>query len=67
MFTRKVSRNHTRTCWVLKCDIRKFFASINHSILIEILKKRIQNEDILKLLENIIYSFNSGTTNIGLP
>jgi retron-type reverse transcriptase len=27
-----VSKNNTRTCWILKCDIRKFFANINHSI-----------------------------------
>ena len=27
-FSRIVSKNHTRTCWVLKCDIRKFFANI---------------------------------------
>ncbi|MBI3306151.1 hypothetical protein HYZ82_03450 [Candidatus Nomurabacteria bacterium] len=26
-FSRKVSKNNTKTCWVLKCDIRKFFAS----------------------------------------
>ncbi|TSC61833.1 MAG: RNA-directed DNA polymerase, partial [Parcubacteria group bacterium Greene0416_14] len=25
-FAYKVSKNHTRTCFVLKCDIRKFFA-----------------------------------------
>src|SRR3989339_1193924 len=26
----KVSKNNTKTCWVLKCDIRKFFANIDH-------------------------------------
>ncbi len=35
----KVSRNHTRTLWVLKCDIRKFFASIDHARLKEILRE----------------------------
>jgi retron-type reverse transcriptase len=35
--------------------------------LIEILKKRIQDKDILLLLRNIIGSFNSGTSGIGLP
>jgi RNA-directed DNA polymerase len=29
-FARKVSKNDTRTCWVLKCDIKKSFASIDH-------------------------------------
>jgi retron-type reverse transcriptase len=37
-FYRKVSRNSTNTCWVLKCDIRKFFASVNHKRLFEIIR-----------------------------
>ena len=45
-FSRKVSKNNTKTCWVLKCDIRKFFASIDHNILKEILKKHIKDENI---------------------
>ena len=28
-FARKVSENNTKTCWILKGDIRKFFASID--------------------------------------
>ena len=66
VFARKESKNHTKTVWVLKCDIRKFFASINHEILLNILRNRIQDEDILRLLENIIESFDSGVKGIGL-
>jgi retron-type reverse transcriptase len=55
----QVSKNHTRTCWVLKCDIRKFFASIDHEILIGILKKYIGDENIMWLLEDIVMSFNT--------
>lgn len=40
-FGRKVSRNNTRTCWILKCDIRKFFANIDHEILMEIIFKNL--------------------------
>lgn len=58
-FARKVSYNHTRTVWVLKCDIRKFFASIDHGILIDILAKRIQDPDIRRLLGEVIGSFNN--------
>lgn len=57
-FMRKVSINNTRTCWVLKCDIRKFFNSIDHKILLCILEKYIIDKDILWLLENIIRSFH---------
>ncbi len=35
-FGKSVSFGHTKTCWVLKSDIRKFFASINQPILIQI-------------------------------
>ena len=56
-FQRIVSKNNTKTCWVLKCDIKKFFANINHDILKEILKKYIQDENILWLLNQVIGSF----------
>jgi RNA-directed DNA polymerase len=56
----KVSRNSTRTCWVLKMDIKKFFASIDHRILKNILAKYILDQDILWLLGNIIDSFEPG-------
>jgi len=55
----KVSKNNTKTCWVLKCDIRKFFANIDHEILMEILQDYIPDENILKLLEKVISSFNT--------
>ncbi len=65
---RKVSRNNTKTAWVLKGDIRKFFASINHQILKDTLKNCIIDEDTLWLLGQIIDSFHSGSNlNVGLP
>lgn len=63
----KVDKNNTKTCWVLKCDIRKFFASINHSTLIGILRKYIPNENTMWLLKKVIASFNSGKNGAGLP
>lgn len=54
---RKVSRNHSRTCWVLKCDIRKYFASVDHLLLIRLLRTSIGDQRLLLLLENIISSF----------
>lgn len=66
-FARKVSKNNTQTCWVLKCDIRKFFASIDQEILMRVLKRYVQDEEILWLLERVIESFNSGKVGVGLP
>ncbi|PIS21737.1 hypothetical protein COT51_01160 [candidate division WWE3 bacterium CG08_land_8_20_14_0_20_41_15] len=67
-FALKVSQNNTRTCWVLKCDIRKFFASIDHKVLIDILKKFIGDTDVLRLIEQIVESFNTESkAGTGLP
>jgi len=63
----KASENHTKTCWVLRCDIKKFFANINHEILMEILSRYIPDKNILRLLEKIISSFYSIKPGIGLP
>ena len=67
-FGRKVSKNNTKTCWILKCDIRRFFASINHGILTKFLKEYIQDENIIWLLERVISSFNTkDKIGVGLP
>lgn len=63
---RKASRNHTRTCWALKCDIRKFFASIDHETLIGLLSERIKDRAFLSLLSRIIDSFETSPGK-GLP
>ena len=67
-FGRIVSQNNTRTCWILKCDIQKFFANINHEILKDILEKYIGDEDALWLFSQVIDSFNTKDKNrVGLP
>ncbi|MBI2475322.1 group II intron reverse transcriptase domain-containing protein [Candidatus Uhrbacteria bacterium] len=65
-FSRKISRNSTRTCWILKCDIRKFFASIDHYILTNILRGRILDSRLFNLLEQVIRSFEI-CHNKGIP
>ncbi len=59
-FGYEVSKNNTKTCWVLKCDIKKFFANIDHEILTKILKPYILDDNALWLLEEIIHSFSPG-------
>jgi RNA-directed DNA polymerase len=67
-FARTVSKNNTRTCWILKCDIRKFFASIDHVILFAILEKHIEDGDMRRLLGRVIDSFQTiSRPNVGLP
>ena len=46
--------NGTKYC--LKLDIKKFYPSINHDILLEIVKRKIKDKKLLTLLSEIIYS-----------
>lgn len=66
-FARKVSKNYAGQCWVLKCDVKKFFASIDHQILRCILESHVSDRDTLWLLDNVINSFDSGVSSKGLP
>lgn len=57
---RAVSRNGTRLCYALKCDVRKFFDSIDHEVLLEILAQRVKDTDVMWLLKEIVGSFSTG-------
>lgn len=63
----KIADNFRRICkikyghyYVLKCDISKFFCSIDHDILKEKLKKRIKDKDALDIVFKIIDSNEPG-------
>ena len=53
-----------RNKYVLQCDIRKFFPSINHEIMINIIKRKIHDRRLVKILTEII---NSVGGDINLP
>lgn len=46
--------------YVLKCDISKYFASIDHDILKEKVRKKIKDKEALKIVEDIIDSYDAG-------
>ncbi len=66
-FTRAISKNYSGQCWALKCDIKKFFASVDHKILKNLIEKKIKDENILWLLTEIIESFNLEDNGKGIP
>ncbi len=61
------SKNNTKTLWILKCDIRKFFASIDQGMLIQILKKYIMDTEVIDLIQRVTDSFSSTAVGKGLP
>ena len=54
---RKVSKNYTKPCFILKYDIKIFFESIDHQILLRLIKARVKDVDFHWLIEEIIGSF----------
>ncbi len=59
-FVMTESLNDTKTVWVLKGDIRKCFASIDHIILKTIIGKHIDCPKIIYVIYAVIDSFPSG-------
>lgn len=62
-----IHRGSTRTMeflrksrYVLKGDMSKFYPSIDHDIMYEIIKRKIKCKDTLWLLRDIIYSYGGG-------
>jgi len=56
-------RHRSGLVYVLKCDINKYFASINHKVLKQLLRRRITCPDTLWLLDEIVDS----TPDPGIP
>jgi len=57
VFARKVSMNHRSTSFVLKCDIKRFFDSIDHQILLSLIARKINDRKLLFLVKKIVCSF----------
>jgi len=64
--SRKVTANWRIPGYALKCDVEKFFDSINHEILFSLLKRKIDDPQALNLLRKIIDSFEKSPGH-GLP
>lgn len=65
-FSNIVSKNNRRTCWVLQCDVKRFFANMHHATLLAILEKKIADQNVLWLCTQVIQSFALASES-GLP
>ena len=63
---RKETKNWNKTAYALKCDIRKFFDSIDYEMLRALLVKKISDPDMRWLVDIILSSFEK-EKNKGLP
>lgn len=56
-FLRQASNNDTKTVYALKCDVKQFFASVDHGLLRQLLALDIDDASTLLLLDEVIGSF----------
>ncbi len=66
LFLRRFNYNLGPPVYALKCDVRKFFDSIDQKILFNLLQKRMADEKTIWLVKGIIESFSSRPDK-GLP
>ena len=65
-FLNKTSRNNDQNVFALKCDVRKFFDSIDQKILMRLIETRVRDERALGIIWTIVGSF-AKAPGIGLP
>jgi RNA-directed DNA polymerase len=65
-FCRSLSKNYRHSVFALKCDIRKFFDSVDQEILTKLIASKISDPQTLKLTGSILDSF-SAASGKGLP
>lgn len=53
--------------WILKCDIKKFFYSINPDILFNILKRYINDKKLLEFTKLLIFDNRESDEKVGIP
>ena len=49
-----------RNAFCLKCDVSKFYPSVDHAVLLDIIRRKIKCPDTLWLVEDIVNSFPGG-------
>jgi|SRR3989338_5688888 len=59
-FKRKVSKNNTIKCFVLKADIKKYFESVDHGILLNVIREKIKDNKVFWLIKRILGNYAGG-------
>ncbi len=63
---RKYSKNYP-DYYILKCDIKKYFNSIDSIVLFDILKNYIEDKALLRFTSKILFDNRPFDANIGIP
>ncbi len=63
-FKLKASKNNTRNCHVFKADIKHYFDEVNHNTLINILRKKVNDEKLILLISKVLKNHSNS---VGMP
>ena len=55
----KLSCDRRKSCFILKCDVKKYFDSVDHGVLLGLIKEKVSCEKTLKIIIEIISSHHS--------
>src|SRR3989344_3258555 len=66
-FKRKASKNNSRAAFVFKADISRYFDTVNHKLLLQAIKKRIKDKNILWLIKIILGNYSVCNSAKGMP
>jgi len=66
-FKRKVTKNNHQRCYVLKADIKHYFETVNHDILMQIIEKKVKDKNILWLIKIILENHKTEIRGKGMP
>lgn len=62
-FIKLSSSGNRKQCFVLKCDIKKYFDNVDHQILLTFIKEKVKCQKIFSIIEEIITSYNKKDIN----
>lgn len=67
-FLRQASANGTRRVFALKCDVRKYFDSVRHDLLLEMIRRHVADHRLFVLIETVVRSHSADDAGTrGLP
>jgi len=76
-FKRKVSKNGRKLkgikdnnyiCgYVLKADIKHYFDEVNHKVLLEIIREKVKDEEVMWLIRQVLENYRGGKQGCGMP
>ena len=64
---KKASNNNMVVGYYLKADIRHYFASVDHDTLLNIIKNKIKDENLLWLVSKVLRCYDQSSEGIGMP